>query len=66
MKPFFDVVSLAVVELTAQFTMREGSQIARSINERLCVGDIVFLGESMQERRRGTDPAAAEHINFEQ
>jgi len=46
--------------------MREDSQIARSINEKLCVGDIVFLGESMQERRRGTDPAAAEHINFEQ
>jgi hypothetical protein len=55
-KPLFDVVSLAVVELTAQLTTREGSQIARSINEKLYIGDIVVLGESMQKRRPGSLP----------
>jgi hypothetical protein len=50
-KPFFDVVSLAVVETTAQFSTCEGSQIARSIDEKLCVGDVVFLGEAVQKRR---------------
>jgi hypothetical protein len=65
-KPLFDVVSLSIVELTAQLTTCEGSQIARSINEKLCVGNIVFLGESMQERRHGISPAAAEYVDFEQ
>jgi len=63
-KPFFDVVSVSVVELTAQFTTCEGSQIARSIDEKLCVGDIVFLGEAVEKRRRGVCPAAAVDINF--
>jgi hypothetical protein len=26
----------------------------------------VFLGETVQERRRGVGPAAAEHVDFEQ
>jgi len=60
------VVSLSAVELTAQLTACEGSRIARSINKKLCVGDIVFLSESVQERRRGVSPAAAEYIDFEQ
>jgi hypothetical protein len=49
-KLFVDVVSLSIVELTAQLTTYNGSQIARSIDEKLCVGDIVFLGEAMEER----------------
>jgi hypothetical protein len=57
-KTFFDVVLPSIVELTAQFTTCKGSQIVRSIDEKLCVGDIVFLSESMQERRRGISPAA--------
>ncbi len=40
-----------IVKPTAQFVTREGSQIAASIDEKLCVGDIVFLGEPMQKRR---------------
>ena len=60
------MVSLSIVELTAQFTACEGSQIARSIDEKLCIGDSVFLGESMQECRRGVGPAAAEHVDFQQ
>jgi hypothetical protein len=51
MKPFFDVVSLAVIELTAQLTTCKSSQIARNIDEKLCIGDIVFLSEAMEERR---------------
>ena len=66
MKPLFDVVSLSIVELTAQLTTCKGSQIARSIDEKLCIGDIVFLSESVQKRRRGVGPAAAEYVNFEQ
>jgi hypothetical protein len=65
-KLLFDVVSLAVVEQTAQFTMREGSQIAGSIDEKLCIGDSMFLGETMEERRRGVSPTAAEYVDFEQ
>jgi hypothetical protein len=66
LEPFFDVVPLFVVEVTAQFVTSEGSQIPTSIDEKLCIGDIVFLGEAMQERRRGVCPATAEHVNFEQ
>jgi hypothetical protein len=50
-EPFFDVVSDPVVKPTAQMVTIEGSQIATSINEKLCIVNIVFLGESMQERR---------------
>lgn len=66
LKLFFDVVSVAVVKLTAQFSPREGSQIAPSIDEKLGVGDIVFLGEVMEERRRGVGPAAAEYVDIEE
>ena len=33
-KPFFDAVSLSVVELTAQSNSKEGSPIAVAINEK--------------------------------
>ena len=51
LEPLFDVVPVAVVELTAQFSTREGSQIAISIDEKLSIVDIVFLSEAMEERR---------------
>ena len=35
---------------------KEGSQIATSINEKLGIEDIVFLGEAMEERRAGSVP----------
>ncbi len=60
------MVSIAIVELTAQFVTHEGSQIAASTDEKLCLVEIVFLGELVQERRLGVNPAAAEHVNFEQ
>lgn len=49
-KPLFHVVSIDIVEETAQSQSREGSQIASTIDEKLSVGEIVFLGESMQKR----------------
>jgi hypothetical protein len=66
LEPFFDEVPGVVVKLTAQFVTSEGSQIATSIHEKRCVGNIVFLGKPMQERRRGVSSAAAEHVDFEQ
>jgi hypothetical protein len=58
------VVSLAVVELTAQIVAKQGSQIARGIDQKLGVRDVVYLGEPMEERRRGIGPAAAVHFNL--
>jgi len=43
LEPLSDVVSLAVVELTAQLPTSKGSQIAASIHEKRCVVEIVFL-----------------------
>jgi hypothetical protein len=42
----------------------KAGQIAASINEKHCIGDIMFLSESMEECRRGTDPAAAVNVGF--
>jgi len=66
LEPFFDVVPGGIVELTAQFVACEGSQVAASIDEKLRVGDIVFLGESVKKRRRGVGPAAAVDINLQE
>jgi len=51
LEPFFDVVPVGIVELTAQFVTSEGSQVATSIDEKLRLGDIVFLGETVEKRR---------------
>ncbi len=55
---------ILVVEVTAQTVPSKDSQIAVNIDEKLCLGNIVFLGEPMQERRRGVNPTAAEHIHL--
>ena len=65
LEPFFDVVPVGIVELTAQFVTCEGSQVATSIDEKLRLGDIVFLGETVEKRRRGVYPVATVDINFE-
>jgi len=57
---------LSVIEMTAQFAASEGSQIATTIDEKLRVGDIVFLGEAMEKHRRGVGPAAVVDVNFQQ
>ncbi len=66
LKPLFDVVSLAVVELTAQFPTSKGSQIAPSIHEKRCVVEFVFLLQSVEKGRCGVGAATAEHVDFEQ
>jgi hypothetical protein len=50
------VVPLGLVDLTAQLVTNKGSQIACVINEKLCIGDIVFLGEAMEKRCRRSVP----------
>ena len=55
-EPLFDVVPLGLVDLTAQLVTNKGSQIACVINEKLCIGDIVFLGEAMEKRCRRSVP----------
>jgi hypothetical protein len=66
LEPLFDVVPLCVVELTAQIMPKEGSQIPTSIDQKLSVCHVMFLGKPMQKRRRGIGPAAAVYIDFEQ
>jgi hypothetical protein len=51
LEPLFDVVPVFVVEMTAQIVSSEGSQIAASIDEKLCLSNIVVLGEAMEKRR---------------
>ena len=51
LKPLFDVVASRVVELTAQLLTSQGSQIPAAVDEKLGICDLVFLGETMQERR---------------
>ncbi|SEW17977.1 hypothetical protein SAMN05216285_2960 [Natrinema salifodinae] len=48
-KPFFDQVSITIVELTAQSESREGSQIAVAIDEKHSFGEVVFLSQSVNE-----------------
>ena len=50
-KRFLDEVSITVVELTAQPSPRQGSQIAEAIDEKHGLGEILFLVQSMQKRR---------------
>jgi hypothetical protein len=59
LEPFFNMRPVFVAEVTAQIVASSGSWVARAISKKLCIGDIVFLGESGQERRPGVCPAAA-------
>jgi len=54
--PLSDVIPNLTVEPTAKFVASKRSQIAASIDEKQRIGDIVFLGESMQEHRAGSVP----------
>jgi hypothetical protein len=57
LKPFLDVVSVGIVEMTAQSESGGGSRIAEAIDEKRCFGDVVVFGEAVDERRRGVSPA---------
>lgn len=66
LESFFDLVPVVTVEMTVQVVTTQGNQRPTSIDEKLWVGNIVFLGESMEERLRGVGPTVAEYIHFEQ
>jgi len=51
LEPFFDVVPLAIVELTAQIVSKEGSQVVSSIHQKLRLRNAVFLGQTVEKRR---------------
>jgi len=65
LKPCFDVVSVVVVEPPAETVAREGSQVAASIDEKHCLGDVVFLCESMEECRRRIGAAAVVDVSLQ-
>lgn len=52
--------------MTAQIVAKEGSQVAHPIDEKLGVGDIVFLNKAMEERRRGIGSVAAVDIDLQE
>jgi len=66
LEPLFDLVPGSIVELTVQFVTSKGSQVAVSIDEKLRLGDIVFLGEEVEKRRREVCLAAAADINLQE
>jgi len=49
-KPLFNMVSVSVIEVTAQSNSGEGSQIAVAIDRKRGVREIVFLGVLVQKR----------------
>ncbi|QSG06953.1 Uncharacterized protein HSR121_2633 [Halapricum desulfuricans] len=51
LESLFDVVPVVIGKMTAQIVTREGSQVATSIDEKLCVADIVFLSEAVKKCR---------------
>ena len=51
LKQLLDQITLSVVELSAQLTPGESSQIPTGVDEKLGICDLVFGGESMEERR---------------
>lgn len=46
----FDEVSVGIVDLAAQHNSKDWSPIAELTNEKLSLGEIVFLAESSEER----------------
>jgi len=65
LKPLFDQVSVGVIDPTAQPKPREGSPIAELIDEKRCVREIVFLGQSRQKRSRRISTVTTEHRDIE-
>jgi len=59
------VVSVGIVELITQFLSREGGQVAASIDKKLRLGDVVFLGEAVEKCRRRVSAAAAVNSNLQ-
>jgi len=45
LEAFFEIVPFGIIELIAQIMSKEGSQVATSIDQKLSVRNVVFLGE---------------------
>lgn len=60
MKPFFDRVSIGILDLTVRSSSREGSPVAELIKTKCGTGDIVFFTGANEEfnRRIGTMPSS--------
>ena len=55
------MVSLAFVETPAEVYPREGGQIAETIDEKLGLGEVLYLAHSMYERHCGVGSTPAKH-----
>jgi hypothetical protein len=65
LKPLFDQVSVGVADPTAQSKSSKGSPIAELIDEKRCVREIVFLGQSRQKRSRRIGAVATKYREVE-
>ena len=65
MEPFFDVVTVFVVEMTAEIVPSKSSQITHAVDEEFSVVELMNFSKSMEKRRRGVSPAAAVHVDVE-
>jgi co-chaperonin GroES (HSP10) len=64
-KPLFDQIFLDIVELTAQSKSGKGSQITAVIDEKQSFGEIVFLGQPMNECSGWISPSPSEDFDIE-
>lgn len=62
-KPLFNEVSVGIVDPTAQSDSREGSPIAKLIDEKLSLGEIMFLTEFLQKRSRRISAMSSKQRN---
>ena len=65
LEPPLNVVTLAILHLTAQSQSGQSGPVAEAIDQELCLREVVTLRETRQERRRGIGPAVAEHLDIE-
>jgi hypothetical protein len=64
-KPLVDVVSITIVELTAQPESSESSQITVAIDEKHSFGETVFLSQPMNECSGWISPSPSEDRDIE-
>ena len=65
MKPLFDEVSVGIVDPTAQPYSSKGSPIPELIDEKLSLGEIVFLAEFLQKRSRRSSATSTKQRDIE-
>lgn len=63
-KLLFDIISVGIVNPTAQSYSREGSLIVELINQKYRVFAIMFLSNAMKERSRRISSMSLEHLHI--